>query len=191
MTQKRCKWAEGKWKEYHDKQWGTPVHDDQTLYENLLLVTFQAGLSWQTMLNKKEHYKKAYDKFQIDKIILYDENKIEELMTNENLIRNRRKIEASIQNTKIFKQIQEEKGSFNNYIWSFTDNKVLVDTTENYQTQSPLSDKISKDLKQRGMKYIGSITIYAYLEQMGIINNHEKTCYKHSTTLSNKKNRIK
>ena len=100
-------------------------------------------------------------------------------MTNENLIRNRRKIEASIQNTKIFKQIQEEKGSFNNYIWSFTDNKVLVDTTENYQTQSPLSDKISKDLKKRGMKYIGSITIYAYLEQMGIINNHEKTCYKH------------
>ena len=175
----RCTWANEKWKEYHDYHWGTPVHDDQTLFENLLLVTFQAGLSWQTMLNKKEDFRKVYDNFQIDKIINYDEGKIEELTSNKKLIRNRRKIEASINNTKIFKMIQDEYETFDNYIWSFTDNTVILDTPENYQTQSPLSDKIANDLKNRGMKYIGSITIYAYLEQMGIINNHEKTCFKH------------
>ena len=175
----RCKWAKNKWLDYHDNHWGTPVHDDQVLFENLLLVTFQSGLSWQTMINKKENFKKAYDYFQIEKIIHYEKEKIEELMQNRNIIRNRKKIEASINNTIIFKQIQEEHGTFSIYLWSFTDNKVLIDTPENYQKTSPLSDTIALDLKVKGMKYIGSITIYSFIEQMGIINNHETGCYKH------------
>lgn len=128
---------------------------------------------------QKRTLQKSIDNFQIDKIIEYNDEKLEELLQNANLIRNRKKIEASINNARVFKQIQEEYTTFNKYLWSFTDNKALIDTPENYQKTSPLSDTISNDLKKRGMKYIGSITIYSYLEQMGIINNHEKTCYKH------------
>ena len=145
----RCSWAKDKWIDYHDNCWGTPVHDEQELFENLLLVTFQAGLSWQTMLNKKEHFRKAYDNFQIDKIIEYNDEKLEELLQNANLIRNRKKIEASINNARVFKQIQEEYTTFNKYLWSFTDNKALIDTPENYQKTSPLSDTISNDLKKK------------------------------------------
>ena len=128
---------------------------------------------------QKRTLQKSIDNFQIDKIIEYNDEKLEELLQNANLIRNRKKIEASINNARVFKQIQEEYTTFNKYLWSFTDNKALIDTPENFQKTSPLSDTISNDLKKRGMKYIGSITIYSYLEQMGIINNHEKTCYKH------------
>ena len=183
MTEKRrCNWVEGKediYLDYHDNEWGKAVYDDQTLFELLLLECFQAGLSWITILKKREYFREAYDNFNIDKIVNYDENKIEELMKNKLIIRYRKKIEASIINARVFKEIQEEFGSFSKYIWSFTDNKILKDTEENYLTKSRTSDAITKDLKKRGMKFVGSVTIYSYLEAIGIINNHTKDCFKY------------
>lgn len=181
MTEKRrCKWVEGKediYLDYHDNEWGKTVFDDDKLFEMLILECFQAGLSWITILKKREYFREAYDNFDIDKIIDYDENKINELMENELIIRNKLKIEASINNAKIFKEIQKEFGSFSNYIWGFTKNKVLKDSKENYLTKSDTSDRITKDLKKRGMKFVGSVTIYSYLEAIGIINNHTKDCF--------------
>lgn len=182
MNKKRCEYFADKediYIEYHDNEWGTPVYDDQKLFEMFLLECFQAGLSWITILKKREHFREAYDDFNLDKIIYYDENKIEELMNNKLIIRNRRKIEASINNARIFKDIQKEFGSFSDYLWSFTDNKVLKDTDENYLTKSNTSDLLSKDLKKRGMKFVGSVTIYSYLEAVGIINNHTPDCYRY------------
>lgn len=179
---KRCEWVEGKeeiYIKYHDNEWGKPTYDDETLFEMLILECFQAGLSWITILKKREYFREAYDSFDINKIINYDENKIEELVNNKQIIRNKAKIEASVNNAKVFKAIQNEFGSFSNYIWSFTDNRILKDSDENYLTKSPASDKITKDLKKRGMKFVGSVTIYSYLEAVGIINNHSKNCYLH------------
>lgn len=182
MTKKRCKYFEDKeeiYLDYHDYEWGTPVYDDEKLFEMFLLECFQAGLSWITILKKREYFRKAYDNFDIDKIVNYDENKVEELMNNKSIIRNRKKIEASINNAKIFKDIQKEFGTFSNYLWSFTDNKILKDTDENYLTKSETSDLLSKDLKNRGMKFVGSVTIYSYLEAIGVINNHTKDCFRY------------
>ncbi|RAP44579.1 MAG: DNA-3-methyladenine glycosylase [Methanosphaera sp. rholeuAM6] len=179
---RRCQWVEGQeqiYLDYHDNEWGVPVFDDEILYEMLILECFQAGLSWITILKKRDFFKEAYDDFDISKVIEYDESKIDELMSNEKIIRNRKKIEASINNSKIFLKIQEEYGSFSNYIWSFTDNKVLKDTDENYLTKSKTSDKITKDLKKKGMKFVGSVTIYSYLEAIGIIDNHTRECFKY------------
>lgn len=181
MSEKnRCEWVQGKeeiYLEYHDNEWGRATHDDNLLFEMLILECFQAGLSWITILKKREYFREAYDNFDIDKIINYDENKIEQLMNNQLIIRNKAKIEASINNAKIFKNIQNEFGSFSKYIWSFTDNKILKDSDENYLTKSTTSDIITKDLKKRGMKFVGSVTIYSYLEAIGIINNHSRNCY--------------
>lgn len=183
MTEKiRCKWVEGQDKvylDYHDNEWGTPVYDDDKLFEMLLLECFQAGLSWITILKKREYFREAYDDFNINKIVEYDEDKIESLMENKNIIRHKKKIEASINNAIIFKSIQEEFGTFSDYIWSFTDGKILKDTNENYLTKSNTSDIITKDLKKRGMKFVGSVTIYSFLEAVGIINNHTMDCYKY------------
>ncbi len=179
---KRCQWVENKeeiYLDYHDNEWGIAVYDDETLFEMLILECFQAGLSWITILKKREAFRKSYDNFNIEKIVKYDENKIDELMNNESIIRHKGKIEASINNAKIFKQIQKEFGTFSKYIWSFTDNKILKDTDENYLTKSSTSDMIAKDLKKRGMKFVGSVTIYSYLEAIGIIDNHTKDCYKY------------
>ena len=175
----RCSWCNLNnplYIKYHDEEWGTPVHDDKKLFELLILESFQAGLSWECILNKRENFKKAYDNFDINKIINYDENKIEKLKQNKGIVRNKLKIKASINNAKIFKQIQNEHGSFSNYIWSFTDNKIIY---EKHKTSSDLSDKISKDLKNKGMTFVGTTIIYAYLEAIGIINTHEKNCYKY------------
>jgi DNA-3-methyladenine glycosylase I len=180
MSVKRCQWVEGKeqiYLDYHDNEWGKAEYDDDKLFEYLLLECFQAGLSWITILKKREYFRDAYDNFDMDKIVNYDESKISELMNNPNIIRNRRKIEASVNNAKVFKDIQKEFGSFSEYIWSFTENKVLKDTDENYLTKSKTSDIITKDLKKRGMKFIGSVTVYSFLEAVGIINNHTKECY--------------
>lgn len=180
VNKRRCKWVEGKedvYLKYHDNEWGKPVYDDKILFEMLILECFQAGLSWITILKKRESFRKAYDNFNIEKIIKYDENKVDELMQNELIIRNKRKIEASINNAKVFKDIQKEFGSFSKYIWSFTNNKIIKNTEENYLTKSLTSDTITKDLKKRGMKFVGSVTIYSYLEAIGIINNHTKECY--------------
>ena len=178
----RCKWIEGKediYIKYHDEEWGKPIYDDKTLFENLVLESFQSGLSWITILKRRENFKQAFDNFDIEKIMKYDNEKIDELINNEGIIRHKGKILATINNAKVFKQIQEEYGSFSTYIWSFTDNKVLKNTNENYKTKSKLSDKISKDLKKHGMKFLGSVTIYSYLEAIGIINNHEPNCFRY------------
>lgn len=176
---KRCVWCNLNneiYVNYHDKEWGVLNLDDAYLFEMLILELFQAGLSFECVLNKREYFKEAYDNFDIRKIILYDENKINKLMNNKNIIRNKRKIEASINNAKIFNNIKDEYGSFYNYLKTFTNDKVIY---ENDKTTSKLSDTISSDLKSRGMKFIGSVIIYSYLQAIGIINSHEKDCYKY------------
>lgn len=175
----RCKWAMNVneiYTKYHDEEWGEPVHDDQKLYEMLILESFQAGLSWSCILNKRENFRKAFDNFDIDKIINYDEIKIQELQKNEGIIRNKLKIKATINNSKIFKEIQKEYGSFDEYIWGFTNNETIYEFDK---VSSELSDTISRDLKKRGMTFVGTIIIYSYLQAVGIINSHESQCFKH------------
>lgn len=174
----RCSWVNLKnpvYIKYHDEEWGNPQHNDKKLLELLILECFQAGLSWECVLNKRENFKKAYDNFDIEKIVKYDEKKEQELLLNPLIIRNKLKIRASIINSIIFKKIQQEYGTFDNYIWKFTNKKVVM---EDYtvRTYSPLSDEISKDLKKRGMKFIGTTTVYAYLQSIGVINAHGKEC---------------
>jgi DNA-3-methyladenine glycosylase I len=179
---KRCFWVDEKseiYIKYHDEEWGVPKYDDRELLELLILESFQAGLSWLTILKKREAFRKAFDNFDIDKIINYDETKVTELMQNSNIIRCKNKIYAAINNSKIFKQIQKEHGSFSNYIWNFTNNKIIKNTTGKIFTTSELSDKISKDLKTKGMKFMGSIIVYSYLQSIGIINDHDKECFKY------------
>ena len=161
--------------DYHDNEWGIPEHNDKKLYELLIMECFQAGLSWECILNKRENFRKAFDNFDIDKICNYDEEKIAELMNNSGIIRNQLKINATITNSRIFKDIQKEFGSFDKYIWGYTDNKAIYEPYTMWTT-SPLSDKISKDLKKRGMKFVGSTIIYSYLQAIGILNAHGKEC---------------
>lgn len=173
----RCSWCNKnnlKYIQYHDYEWGKIQLDDQYLLEMLILESFQAGLSWECILNKRDAFKIAYDDFDINKICLYDEKKIHELINNKNIVRNKLKIKASIDNTKIFKQIVDEYGSFNNYLKQFTNNKIIY---ENDKITNELSDKISKDLQKRGMKFVGSTIIYSYLQAIGIIYSHEKQCF--------------
>ena len=174
----RCKWCNLKntlYVKYHDEEWGTPTYNDHDLFELLILELFQAGLSWECILNKRENFCKAYDNFDIDKIINYDENKIESLCHDKGIIRNKLKIKSSIKNAKIFKQIQKEYGSFSNYIWQFTNNQIIYETNK---TSSKLSDRISKDLKEKGMTFVGTTIIYSYLQAIGIINSHDDNCFK-------------
>ena len=176
---KRCRWCNlknQKYIEYHDNEWGILNVDDHYLYEMLILESFQAGLSWECVLNKREAFRKAYDGFDIDKVCEYDEEKITELSNNKNIIRNKLKIKASIQNSKIFKEIVEEYDSFYNYLTSFFGNEILYETDK---TTNNLSYKISSDLKKRGMRFVGSITIYSYLQAIGIIYSHDKNCFMH------------
>lgn len=180
----RCSWCgnDELYVKYHDEEWGVPVHDDKKHFEFLVLESAQAGLNWLTILRKRENYRKAYDDFDINKVSQYSNVKIEELMQNAGIIRNRRKIEASINNAKRFLEIQKEFGSFDNYIWSFTDNKVVKkhwsDITEVPAT-SELSDNVSRDLKSRGFKFLGSTIIYAHLQATGIINDHLVGCFRY------------
>lgn len=181
-NKKRCKWVDLKseiYIDYHDNEWGVPVYDDRKLFEMLILESFQAGLSWITILKKREAFKKAYDNFDYNKVINYDEDKINELLENKDIIRNKNKIKSSISNAKIFVKIQEEYGSFSNYIWSFTNGEIIKNKDDKLNTTSPLSDKVSMDLKKRGMKYVGSTIIYSYLQAIGIINDHEIDCFKY------------
>lgn len=176
---KRCKWLNENNKlyvHYHDHEWGIPHYDDSYMFEFLILESFQAGLSWETILNKRENFKIAFDNFDYKKISKYDENKVNSLMQNKGIIRNKLKIKAAINNAKVFMDIQNEFGSFSNYIWSFTNNKIIKNIDDNFKTTSELSDKISKDLINRKMKFVGSTIIYSYLQAIGIINDHETTC---------------
>lgn len=179
---KRCFWVDEKselYKKYHDEEWGVPKHNDHDLFELLILESFQAGLSWITILKKRENFRKAFDNFDVQKVANYSENKIQTLLSNEGIIRSKGKIAAAINNAKIFIEIQKEFGSFSNYIWKFSDNKVIKNTTDEHLVSSPLSDTISKDLKKRGMKYVGTVIIYSYLQAIGIINDHDKECFKY------------
>ena len=175
----RCKWVNLKNKtyvDYHDNEWGKEEHDDGMLFELLILEGFQAGLSWECVLNKREYFRRAFDDFDYTKISKYDSQKINELLNNPNIIRNKSKVIAAITNAKVFIGIQEEFGSFDKYIWSFTDYKVIKNIDDNFKTTSELSDKISKDLKKRGMKFVGSTIIYSYMQAIGIIDDHELNC---------------
>lgn len=174
---KRCKWCNldnPLYIEYHDNEWCMPNTDDKYLLEMLILESFQAGLSWECVLNKREDFRNSYDNFDIDKIINYDENKINELLSNPKIIRNKLKIKSSINNAKIFKNIENEYGSFYKYLLGFTNGKILYEVDK---TTNNLSDKISKDLIKRGCKFVGSTIIYSYLQAIGIIYSHDKECF--------------
>ena len=175
----RCKWCNLNNKQYikyHDKEWGALNTSDKYLYEMLILESFQAGLSWECVLNKRKYFKKAYDNFDIDKVILYDANKIKELYNNKNIIRNKLKIKASVTNSIIFKDIINTYGSFYNYINLFTSGKIYYETNK---TTNSISDNLSKDLIKKGMKFVGSTIIYSYLQAIGIIYSHEEECFMH------------
>lgn len=176
-TIKRCFWANPKnplYVKYHDEEWGHPVHDDGKLLEMLILESFQAGLSWECILNKREALREAFEDFDRDKIIAFDEAKIESLMLNPNIIRNRAKIKAAITNTVVFKAIQEEFGSFDLYLSNFCPKEAIADYTS---TTSAISDAISADLRKKGMKFVGSTTIHAFLQSIGVFHSHHPDCF--------------
>ena len=173
----RCFWANPKnerYIRYHDEEWGQPVYDDKKLFEMLILESFQAGLSWECVLNKREDFREAFDGFDLKKVCGYQEEQVERLMQNKEIIRNRRKITASIKNANIFLEIQKEFGSFSDYLWHFTGHEVIYETGK---TTSELSDTVSADLYKRGMRFVGSTIIYSYLQAVGIIYSHEDGCY--------------
>lgn len=178
----RCNWCNLNnplYIKYHDEEWGNPTHNDNQLFEMLILESFQAGLSWECILNKRKYFEEAYDNFNVDKISNYDDNKINELLNNKNIIRNKLKIKASINNTIIFKQILKEYNTFDNYLSTFTNNTIIYDTDS---TTSELANRISKDLTKRGMKYVGPTIIHSYLQAIGIINSHQKNCFLYKKT---------
>ena len=173
----RCKWCNlknEKYIEYHDNEWCKPNFDDKYLFEMLILESFQAGLSWECVLNKRDDFRQAFDNFDIDKICNYYNEKIQELLENKKIIRNKLKINAAIKNSKIFKKIQNEYGSFYNYLKTFTNGGIIYEIDK---TTNQLSDVISKDLKKRGMKFVGSTIIYSYLQAIGVIYSHDKECF--------------
>lgn len=173
----RCRWANPDnelYLRYHDQEWGVVVHDERRLFEMLILEGFQAGLSWECVLNKREEFRRAFDGFDPEKVCAYGEEKIEELSANPGIIRNRRKIRAAVENARIFLEIQREYGSFFRYLWHWTDGKIVY---EKGLASSPLSDAVSKDLKGRGMKFVGTVIIYSYMQAVGVIFSHEEGCF--------------
>ena len=179
---KRCHWVDERsnlYIKYHDEEWGIPKYDDRELFELLVLESFQAGLSWLCILNKRENFRIALDNFAPSKISRYGEDKIRSLLNDKGIVRSRRKLEAIINNAKIYLEIQKEWGSFSNYIWHFTDGKIIKNMDDDLRVSSPLSDEVSNDLKKRGMKYTGTVIIYSYLQAIGIINDHELECCKY------------
>lgn len=177
MIKKRCAWCNlknQKYVEYHDNEWGVANFDDKYLFEMLILESFQAGLSWECVLNKRDSFRQAYDDFNLEKVCNYDEKKKQELISNAEIIRNKLKVNASVNNAKIFHDIKNEFGTFYNYLKTFTNGETYYEVG---LTSSELSDKISKDLKKRGMKFVGTTIIYSYLQAIGIINSHDKDCF--------------
>lgn len=184
MENKRCAWpgANELMIKYHDEEWGVPVHDDAKLFEFIVLDSFQAGLSWSTILNKRENFRKAFDNFDYKKIAKYDENKINELLHDAGIIRNKLKIKATITNAQNFIIIQKEFGSFDKYIWQFVNYKTIQNKCENLhdiQATSAESDTMSKDLKKRGFKFVGSTICYAFMQAAGMVNDHLESCYRY------------
>ncbi len=185
MEKNRCGWVgtEEIYVKYHDEEWGVPVKDDDKQFEFLILETFQAGLSWITILRKRENFRKALDNFDYKKIARYNEDKIQSLLQDEGIIRNQLKVRATVTNAQAFIKIQEEFGSFTDYIWGFVDHTPLNEKRKSLKEVPPtteLSDRISKDLKKRGFKFVGSTVIYAHLQATGIVNDHVKDCFRHA-----------
>lgn len=181
----RCFWVseDPLYIEYHDKEWGVPVYDDDSLFEFLILETFQAGLSWITVLKKRENFREAFDSFDYEKITKYGEDKFNELLQNAGIIRNKLKIKATISNAQAFMKVQEEYGSFSKYIWEFVDGKPIknaFEKREDVPATTELSDKISKDLKKRGFKFVGSTVIYAFMQATGMVNDHTTDCFRYN-----------
>lgn len=181
----RCPWAgtEQIYIDYHDKEWGIPLHDDQRLFEMLILEGMQAGLSWITILKKRENFRSAFDGFDAEKIAAYDSKKIEELMRNSGIIRNRRKITAAVSNAKAFLEIQKEFGSFDRFIWNYVNATPIVNHFKNMSevpANTPLSDKISRDLKKRGFNFVGTTIIYSFMQAVGMVDDHLTTCPCHT-----------
>lgn len=180
---KRCKWCNLKnhlYIEYHDNEWGVLRLDDKYLFEMLILEMFQAGLTWECILNKRENFRECFDNFDVSKVMKYNDEKILELLNNPNIIRNKLKIRAAVNNAIIFQQITKEFGTFRNYLKTFTNERVIL---ENNKTYSNLSTQISDNLKQRGMKFVGTTIIYSYLQAIGIINSHEDNCFLHQNKM--------
>ena len=182
----RCQWtqasADPRYIAYHDEEWGVPVHDDRTQFEFLTLESAQAGLSWWTVLNKREGYRKAFADFNPEKVARFTEKRIERLLTNPAIVRNRLKVNAAVNNAQQFLAVQEEFGSFCDYIWQFVDGRTIQNkwkNIENVPATSPESDTLSKDLKQRGFKFVGSTIVYAHMQATGLVNDHQVSCFRH------------
>lgn len=174
----RCRWCNLKnplYVDYHDREWGVPVHDDGRLFEMLLLETFQAGLSWECVLNKRKAFRRAFDGFDYRKIAAYGMEKQEALLSDAGIIRHRKKIASAVTNARVFMDIQRERGTFDKYIWGFTEGKTVREVGP---VRSPLSDAVSEELRKRGMKFMGSTTVYAFLQAVGIIDAHEPDCWR-------------
>ena len=179
----RCAWCEKDdlYRKYHDEEWGFPVYEDQKLFEFLILETFQAGLSWYTILKKRENFKLAFDDFDYKKVALYSEDKIEELLQDAGIIRNQLKIRSAVSNAVAFMKVQDEFGSFSKYIWEFTDGKPIQNNRQSLKevpATTSLSDAISKDLKKRGFKFVGSTVVYAHMQATGMVDDHVASCWK-------------
>jgi len=183
---KRCAWCEDTFDEYvryHDEEWGVPVYDDQTQFEFLILEGAQAGLSWSTILKKREGYRKAFEEFDVEKVARYDENKIQSLLNNPEIVRNKLKVRSAVSNAQKFIEVQKEFGSFNSYIWSFVDGKPVNNhwrSLSEVPATTDISDRLSKDLKKRGFKFVGSTIIYAHMQAVGMVNDHVIDCFRHS-----------
>jgi DNA-3-methyladenine glycosylase I len=178
----RCAWCEKDdlYRDYHDNEWGKPVYDDATIFEFLILETFQAGLSWYTVLMKRQNFKKAFDDFDVNKVANYSEAKIEELCTDAGIIRNKLKIKAAVTNAQAFLKIKEEYGTFSKYIWGFVNGKPIDNnpkTLKDVPATTPISDALSKDLKKRGFKFVGSTVVYAHMQATGMVNDHITDCF--------------
>ncbi len=189
MEKQRCGWCKGDalYERYHDEEWGVPVKDDDLLFEFLILETFQAGLSWITVLRKRENFRKAFDNFDYHKIAQYEEPKILSLLQDPGIIRNKLKIRATVSNANAFLKIQEEFGSFSKYIWDFVDGEPIQNSHKNYKDapgNTALSDTISKDLKKRGFKFVGSTVVYAHMQATGMVNDHEINCFRYNEVSS-------
>lgn len=180
----RCYWAKNDLAiHYHDTEWGMPLHDDRRLFEFLILEGAQAGLSWDTVLAKRENYRKAFDDFDAEKIALYDEQKCAELLQNQGIIRNRLKIASVVRNAKCYLEVVKEFGSFDKYIWSFTGSKPIKNAWESLSqipASTPISDAMSKDLKRRGFNFVGSTIMYAFMQACGLVNDHLVSCFRYN-----------
>lgn len=178
----RCGWCEKDdlYRNYHDNEWGKPVYDDATIFEFLILETFQAGLSWYTVLAKRENFRSAFDNFDLNKVAKYSDKKMAELAENSGIIRNKLKIKATVTNAQAFIKVQEEFGSFSKYIWGFVDGKPIDNqpkTLSEVKATTPISDALSKDMKKRGFKFVGSTVIYAHMQATGMVNDHVMNCF--------------